>query len=91
MPSYDELRFDPPAPLAYVSFRNSSAGISVSDMPMLLDSGADVRMVPRDLLHQLNLTVDSSKSYEIESFDGTRSISEIFDGPRLQWNENRGD
>ncbi len=77
MASYDDIRFDPPAPLAYVTLRNSLAKTSASDVPMLLDSGADVTMIPREIMNQLKLAVDPSKSYEIESFNGTTSISEV--------------
>jgi hypothetical protein len=47
MPAYDAARFDPPAPLAQVTLRNLDTGAVWSDVPMLLDSGADVSLVPQ--------------------------------------------
>jgi hypothetical protein len=46
MPEYDSSRFDPPAPLARVGLRNPDSGKTVSDIPMLIDSGADASLVP---------------------------------------------
>jgi hypothetical protein len=42
MPAYDATRFTPPAPLAKVTLRNPANGAALPDVPMLLDSGADV-------------------------------------------------
>ena len=47
MPAYDATRFDPPAPLALVILRNLDTGTILSDVPMLLDSGADMTLVPQ--------------------------------------------
>ncbi len=33
MPAYDSIRFDPPAPLAYVTLRNPETGAALSDVP----------------------------------------------------------
>jgi hypothetical protein len=40
MPKYDAENFDPPAPVAYVSVRDPETGTSLSNMPMLIDTGA---------------------------------------------------
>jgi len=45
MPTYDDQFFNPPAPLARVTLRNSQEGKTVSDVPMLIDSGADVTLI----------------------------------------------
>jgi hypothetical protein len=42
MPNYDASHFDPPAPVASVTLRNSHSGATVSDVQLLLDTGADV-------------------------------------------------
>jgi hypothetical protein len=49
MPAYDESLFAPPVPLARVTLRNPQNGAAVSDVPMLLDSSADVTLVPQTL------------------------------------------
>jgi hypothetical protein len=53
MPKYDAENFDPPAPVAYVSIRDPATGVSLSDVPMLLDTGADVTMLPGSYVEQL--------------------------------------
>jgi hypothetical protein len=47
MPAYDTTLFDPPAPLARVTIRHPLSGTTVSDVPMLLDTGADVTLLPQ--------------------------------------------
>jgi hypothetical protein len=46
MPAYDASRFNPPAPLAMVTLRNTDNDKTVVGMPMLLDTGADVSLIP---------------------------------------------
>ena len=58
MPAYDAIRFTPPAPLALVTIRNSATGASASDVPMLLDSGADVSLAPRQAVLPLGVSID---------------------------------
>jgi len=47
MPSYDASHFDPPAPVARVTLRHPHNGAMVSDVLLLLDTGADVTLLPR--------------------------------------------
>ena len=76
MPTYDSTQFDPPAPLARVSLRTLSNGNIVTDVPMLIDSGADLTLIPARFIEDLRLEVDQSESYELEGFDGNRSMAE---------------
>ncbi len=76
MPIYDAIRFTPPAPLALVTFRNTTTGTSASDVPMLLDSGADVSLVPRQAVLRLGVSIDSTAVYELMGFDGSRSSAQ---------------
>ena len=71
MPAYEAVRFDPPAPLALVTVK--SMGIEVHDVPMLLDTGADVSLLPRSYVQSL-LSPDA-RQYELEAFDGTKSTA----------------
>lgn len=50
MPRYDTAQFEPPAPLAQVTLRNPDTGTISSDVPMLLDTGADVSLIPHTSL-----------------------------------------
>lgn len=73
MPAYDATRFAPPAPLGLVTLRNTATGASVSAVPALLDSGADVTLVPREAVLRVGLSIDPAAVYELMGFDGARS------------------
>lgn len=73
MPGYETSLFSPPAPLARVSLRASANGAGVADVPMLIDSGADVTLVPQSAVDVLGSIVDLNQSYELMSFDGATS------------------
>jgi hypothetical protein len=71
MQAYDATRFDPPAPLASVTVASEQLGIVIPDVPMLLDTGADVSLLPRSLV--ASLASPDAKQYELEAFNGTKS------------------
>jgi len=75
MPSYDRAFFSPPAPLARVVLRHPLTLAIVADVPMLLDSGADVTLLPQASVDQLHLQAASNESYELVGFDGSRSVA----------------
>ncbi len=77
MPSYEAERFAPPAPVARVTLRGSDR-TSVTDVPMLLDTGADVSMVPRAAAEKLTLG-DSEESFKLVGFDGSSSQASAVD------------
>jgi len=76
MPAYDGDLFAPPAPLARVTLRNSDTGSTLPDVPMLIDSGADVTLIPQALVSGLGVTVHSDKAYELMAFDGSTSVAQ---------------
>src|SRR3954465_4711245 len=73
MPAYDAARFDPPAPLAFVTVKSERVGVEIPDVPMLLDTGADVSLLPRSLV--TSLVSPDAKQYELEGFDGSTSTA----------------
>jgi hypothetical protein len=73
MQAYDAARFDPPAPLAHVTVKSEQLGIVIHDVPMLLDTGADVSLLPRS--HVAPVASAGAKQYELEAFDGTKSTA----------------
>lgn len=75
MPSYDATHYDPPAPIAYVMLRNSHTGTRVRDVPLLLDTGADITLLPRITVEQLGGPVQAGQPYELMGFDGSRSLA----------------
>ena len=77
MPVYDDQFFNPPAPLARVTLRNSGDGNTVTDVPMLIDSGADVTLVPERSVTLLGATVDPEAGYEVMGFDGRKSVAQV--------------
>jgi predicted aspartyl protease len=77
MPSYDASDFDPPAPVARVVLRNSQSGATVSDVPLLLDTGADVTLLPRTAVERLGIPLLPDQRYELMSFDGSKSFAPV--------------
>ena len=75
MPAYDATLFDPPAPLAMVTVRSPTTGESVDNVAMLIDTGADVTILPCAPVERLVETAELAGRYELEGFDGTRSLA----------------
>ena len=73
MPTYDSSQFDPPAPLARVSLRAPNSDTAVNDVPMLIDSGSDLTLIPEGVVADLSLGFEDRETYEVEGFDGKRS------------------
>ncbi len=73
MPTYDSNLFNPPAPVARVNLRDLGNGNTASDVFMLIDSGADITLVPQISVSQLQSQIDPKESYELAGFDGQRS------------------
>ena len=75
MPAYDSALFNPPAPLAKVTIRHPTSGMTISDVPMLLDTGADVTLLPQAFVEQLGISGDPNEGYELKGFDGNVSVA----------------
>ena len=75
MPAYDTTSFDPPAPVAHVTVRSPVSGESVANVTMLIDTGADVSLLPRPPIAELIDSTPGDVQYELEGFDGTRSLA----------------
>lgn len=76
MPDYNAVRFDPPAPVAQCTVRNPRTGEAVTEVILLLDTGADITLVPRLVAEQLGAEPMSDRAYELVGFDG--SITKAF-------------
>ena len=76
MPAYDESRFAPPAPVAIVSIRHPDREEAVSDVPMLIDSGADATLLPKSAAASLGI-VGTGERYQLMGIDGSTSESEV--------------
>lgn len=77
MPNYDASHFDPPAPVARVTLRNPHNGATVSDVLLLLDTGADVTLLPRMAVERLGVPLLANQRYELMGFDGSRSFAPV--------------
>lgn len=75
MHAYEAGRFDPPAPLARVTVISKQLGVQIQDVPMLLDTGADVTLLPRASVAAL--ITPGAEEYELEGFDGTKSTAPV--------------
>ncbi len=75
MPRYDSEQFYPPAAVADVQLRNSPTGKVVSGVRMLLDTGADVTLLPVSRVQRLGISLDTEHRYELTGFDGQSSFS----------------
>ena len=76
MPAYDSNLFDPPAPVAVVDLRDPGSGNTVRDVPMLIDSGSDVSLIPQRSIDELELDIDPNAGYELLGFDGHSSLAQ---------------
>lgn len=70
MPLYNDQDFDPPAPVAWVILRNPDSGATRGGVPMLLDTGADVTLVPRGSIEELGISMVSDVGYQLIGFSG---------------------
>ena len=70
MPEYDADNFEPPAPVAYVTLRNPATGVLLSDVPMLIDTGADTTLLPSSAIEQLGISAEEAAAFEVQVFDG---------------------
>jgi predicted aspartyl protease len=70
MPEYDAENFEPPAPVAYVTLRNPATGVLLSDVPMLIDTGADITLLPSNAVDQLGISAEKNSDFEVQVFDG---------------------
>lgn len=77
MPTYDADRFNPPAPLATITLQDRKSGTILPDVLMLIDSGADVTLIPQRAVQQLGVSIDPTQGYELMGFDGNVSMAPV--------------
>jgi predicted aspartyl protease len=72
---YESDGFDPAAPIARVDWKNLETGSIISDIRMLVDTGAESTLVPRSVVSQLGLVPNENQSYKLIGFDGSTSYA----------------
>jgi hypothetical protein len=73
---YDET-FDPPAPFAEIVLRSVETGERSAKIRVLLDTGADISLLPLKTLEQLKIGA-SPESVNLFGFDDSQSIAKIY-------------
>ncbi len=91
MATYNQTLFEPPAPFAYVAVSISGNSGLARDIPLLVDTGADITLLPRFAMDQLQW-IDSVIGFvELEGFSGgatktpvaeveVKVLGEVFEG-----------
>ena len=77
MPSYDAAHFDPPAPAAHVTLRNPHSEATGPDVLLLVDTGADITLLPRTAVESLGVPLLAGQQYELIGFDGSKSFAPV--------------
>ena len=91
MTPYGGQQYQPPAPVAALTLRTlDGRNVTVADVLAVLDTGADVTLVPRWAVEQLGLIPQADESVKLAWFDGTTRAAESveleasFQGGRFQ-------
>ena len=69
---YNGDLFDPPAPFVLISIRNPIIKKRISNIPMLLDTGADVSLLPTKFLEDFEFS--AGEPQKLGGFDGKEDI-----------------
>lgn len=92
---------NPPAPVAYITLRNTDTQETILNVPMLLDTGADVTLVPRAVCEQIGISIERDDTMELICFEGSTTVpdfvsldfiifSKMFRGKFLVYNQDEG-
>ncbi len=73
MPPYDDRLFAPPAAVLNARLRNPQNGAIIPDVLLLIDTGADVTLLPLGAVNAAGIE-QTGASYELLAFDGSSSI-----------------
>ena len=77
MTKYDE-NFQPPAPVAEIQLRNTETGKRVKNVPMLLDTGADISLLPSHFVKILGVKSLLDESFELQGIYGSEKSAKVF-------------
>ena len=76
MAEYDP-NYSPPAPIALTTWRCAESGAMIDGIPMLLDTGSDLTIVPQAVIEQFDVAPITGEQYELSGFDGNRSWASV--------------
>jgi hypothetical protein len=97
---YSETYY-PPAPIAKIKLRNPETLEIIADVPMLLDTGADITLLPKSFCDEIGVKISETESLELEGFNQTTTVAfyvsldfiflnKIFRGRFLVYNQDEG-
>lgn len=67
--------YNPPAPLAKIKLRNPDSQETITNVPMLLDTGSDLTLLPKSFCKKIGAKISDTKFLELESFNESTSIA----------------
>ena len=67
--------YSPPAPIARVKLRNPETLESITNVPMLLDTGSDITLLPKSFCDDIGVEISASEFLELEGFNQATSIA----------------
>lgn len=88
MADYDGKQFDPPAPVARVTVRTLDRVNILFDVPMLIDSGADVTLIPRACAEKLGLEGAVEVGLHLQGFDGGTIAAKVVEAELIFLDRN---
>ena len=74
MMRYSET-YNPPAPIAKIKLRNSETLETIADVPMLLDTGADITLLPKSICDEIGVKISETESLELEGFNQMTTVA----------------
>jgi len=77
MTPYEGGWLSPPGPVARVQVRNRETGRALSEVLLLIDSGADVTLIPRHAVEALGLEPLPGEELALVGFDGSTSTARV--------------
>lgn len=93
--------YNPPAPVAQIKLRNPETLETIRDVPMLLDTGADLTLLPKSFCDKIGVKVSETEFLELEGFNQTTTtafyitvdfifLNKIFRGKFLVYDQDEG-
>ena len=79
MPAYDGQSFHAPAPVTFFPACYPQSPKTLAGVQLLIDSGADVTLLPKVSIDKLGMQIDPKLQYELAGFDGQRSFAAAVD------------
>lgn len=66
-------QYQPPAPFALITLRNLETSETVQKVPMLIDTGSDLTLLPLAYCNLLGIQIKEENALDLFAFDGSTS------------------